>query len=151
VFTAQCEMNIWIKVTLSVVLKGLKMKISSWGQQAICVCVCVSFQLWNDKREGSRMPLVTVVPLDSTFTSEDIALLSLNFQSYYYFQLVHNNNNNNNDKIARPIIYINYLLLQSGLSENIFRSFARNCLLVLWLFKICLFEPFKERLCCIRN
>ena len=38
--------------------------------------------------------------------------------------------------MTRTIVYINFLVLQSGLSENIFRSSTRNCLLVLWSFKI---------------
>jgi len=39
----------------------------------LCVCeyvrACVPFQLWNYKREGSRLPLVIVVSLDSAFAN----------------------------------------------------------------------------------
>ena len=120
----------------------------------VCVCVCVfSLSTWNDNREGSRMPLVTVVPLDSTFENELRKILY--YCSYTFNPFIISCSCTIKIIIiiimTRIIVYINFLLLQSVLSANILRNSAGNCLLVLWSFKICLFEPFKGRLCCMRN
>jgi len=102
-----------------------------------CVRVCVPFQLWNDKREGSRMPLVTVVPLDSTFANglrKTLQYYPYTFNPFIIFSrctiiiII---------RRRRTRIYINFLLLHSGLSENMFRNSFQNCLLVL-----CLFNPY---------
>lgn len=154
-FTVLWELNIWIKVRLSMVLKWLQIKISLWGQQTIYVYVsmCVrafpfNFGIIRGKDLACHWslwcPLILRLLMD--FGRHCIIILKT-FNPFIIFSrctiiiII----------IMTTVIYINFLLLQPGLSENMFSSSARNCLLVLRLFKVCLFEPFKERLCCIRN
>ena len=122
-------------------LERVKIKISLWGQHlSVCVCVraCIPFQLWNDKREGSRMPMVTVGPLYSTFANG--LRKTLHYYPYTFSPVIIFSRCTIIIVIiitilTRTVIYINSLILQSGLSENMFRSSPRDCLLVFLVIK----------------
>jgi hypothetical protein len=99
------------------------------GYVRACMRACVPFQLWNDKRERSRLPLVTLVPLDSMFAiglRKTLHCYPSTFNPFIIFSrctiII----------MTTTVIYINFLLLQSGLSENMLRISVQNCLLVLW-------------------
>jgi len=81
----------------------------------VCVCVCVLFQLWNDKKEVSRTPLVTMVPLDSTFANGLRKALHYYLYTFNPF-IIFSRFTIIIIIIIIIIIYINFLVLQSGLS-----------------------------------
>jgi hypothetical protein len=121
------------------VLKVVKIKISLWGHQAICVCVLACVPSHATSHCGA--PLILCLLMDPYTFNPFIIFSGCTIIIIIIIIII----------MTKTIFYINFLLLQSGFSEKIIRSSARNCSHVLWSLKICLFEPFKERLCCIRN